>query len=138
VDDVIKASIAAMASFNDRTDRDKVAEAVGAYRAGGLGVVYPEETLTALIAGQVEELLISATMRGIRQTAGSANDTSLLEQAVEPASAGEAAEADPQVVRLADELIAKARQTAARITFVEDPSLLADYGGVAAILRFRI
>jgi peptide subunit release factor 1 (eRF1) len=42
------------------------------------------------------------------------------------------------VVRLADELITKATQTAARITFIEDASLLADYGGVAALLRFRI
>jgi peptide subunit release factor 1 (eRF1) len=138
VADVISVSIAAMQAFNDRSDREKVAAALDGYRAGGLGVVYPEETLTALIAGQVEELLISATMRGIRHTAGSANDTNILEPAVEPVSAGEAAEAGRQVVRLADELIAKARQTAARITFVEDPSLLADYGGVAAILRFRI
>ncbi len=138
VADVIRVSIAAMDVFNERTDREKVAEALGAYRAGGLGVVYPEETLTALIAGQVEELLISATMRDIRSAAaGSANDTNS-QRVVETVSAGEAAEAGRQVVRLADELIAKARQTGARITFVEDPSLLADYGGVAAILRFRI
>ena len=29
-------------------------------------------------------------------------------------------------------------QTAARITFVENRQLLADYGGVVALLRFRI
>jgi peptide subunit release factor 1 (eRF1) len=57
---------------------------------------------------------------------------------VEPVSAGEAGDTDPQVVRLADELITRARQTAARITFIEDPALLAVYGGVAALLRFRI
>ena len=34
--------------------------------------------------------------------------------------------------------ITKAAQTCARITFVQDPELLADYGGVAAILRFKI
>jgi len=37
-----------------------------------------------------------------------------------------------------DELVAKARQTSARIRFIEDPSLLAAVGGVAASLRFRI
>jgi peptide subunit release factor 1 (eRF1) len=42
------------------------------------------------------------------------------------------------VVRLADELITKAKQTSARITFIEDPDLLSGYGGVAALLRFRI
>jgi peptide subunit release factor 1 (eRF1) len=41
------------------------------------------------------------------------------------------------MVRLADELVTKAMQTSARITFVENADLLADYGGVAAILRFR-
>jgi len=68
----------------------------------------------------------------------SANDATLAAPAIEPASAGEAAEAAPEVVRLADELITKAKLTSARITFIEDPDLLADYGGVAALLRFRI
>jgi peptide subunit release factor 1 (eRF1) len=67
-----------------------------------------------------------------------ANDTLVAEPAIEAVSAGEAAEAEPEIVRLADELITKAKQTSARITFVEDASLLADYGGVAALLRFKI
>ena len=69
---------------------------------------------------------------------GSANDAALAEAAVAPVSAGEPAEAQPEVVRLADELITKAKQTSARITFIEDPDLLSGYGGVAALLRFRI
>ena len=40
--------------------------------------------------------------------------------------------------RLADELIVKARQTAARIRFIEDASLLAGIGGVGALLRFKL
>ena len=40
--------------------------------------------------------------------------------------------------KLSDELITRAQQTAARITFIEDASLLADVGGVGALLRFRI
>jgi peptide subunit release factor 1 (eRF1) len=52
--------------------------------------------------------------------------------------AGEAAQAPPDAVRLADELVTKAAQTSARITFVQDPGLLSQYGGVAALLRFRI
>jgi peptide subunit release factor 1 (eRF1) len=127
-----------MRRLNDRTDREKVDAAIGAYRAGGLGAVGPEDTLAALNAGQVDELLISATLRDMRGAAMTANDALNAEQAVEPVSAGEAAEAGPQVVRLADELIAKAKQTAAVITFIEDPSLLARHGGVAALLRFRI
>ena len=37
-----------------------------------------------------------------------------------------------------DELVTLARQTSARITFIEDPAFLADVGGVGALLRFRI
>jgi peptide subunit release factor 1 (eRF1) len=57
---------------------------------------------------------------------------------LESVSAGEPANTQPEIVRLADELIAKAKQTSARITFIEDADLLSGYGGVAALLRFRI
>jgi peptide chain release factor subunit 1 len=141
--DVLKQSREAMQRLNTRTDREKVEAAIGAYRAGGLGVVGPEDTLAALIKGQVDELLIAANMQRMQGMSvgapmGSANDAILAEPAVAPISAGEPAEAQPEVVRLADELITKAKQTSARITFIEDPELLADYGGVAALLRFRI
>src|SRR3954471_11060830 len=104
--EVLKASIEAMQRVNATTDREKVNAAIGAYRAGGLGVVGPEDTLTALIAGQVDELLIAGTlaeMRGvpIASIENSANDAATLpEPAVEPAAGGEAAEAEPEVVRL--------------------------------------
>ena len=38
---------------------------------------------------------------------------------------------------IADELVARARQTNADVTFVEDAARLAAYGGVGAKLRFR-
>ena len=141
--DVLKLSLERMERLNSQTDREKVEAAIGAYRAGGLGLVGPEDTLAALIKGQVDELLISASMQqmqGVRlgTTVGSANDAALAEPAIAPESAGEPADAAPEVVRLADELITKAKQTSARITFIEDPALLSAYGGVAALLRFRI
>ena len=37
-----------------------------------------------------------------------------------------------------DELVAKAQQNSARIRFIEDDTLLADVGGVGALLRFKI
>jgi peptide subunit release factor 1 (eRF1) len=43
-----------------------------------------------------------------------------------------------ETARLADELVTKAQQTDARIIFIEDRSLLADVGGVGALLRFRV
>jgi peptide subunit release factor 1 (eRF1) len=91
----------------------------------------------------VDELLIAASMQQMKrvpvgQTIGSGNDALLEASAVQTVSSGEAADSAPELVRLADELIAKAKQTAAKITFVEDPELLKDYGGVAALLRFTI
>jgi peptide chain release factor subunit 1 len=143
--DVVRETFAAMRALDSRTDRDKVEAAVGAYRAGGLGIAGPDGTLLALTNGQVDELLISASiarMDGLRGTAAAdmalANDSALAEPAVEPAAAGEPAAADPGVVRLADELVRKAQQTGARIEFIEDAALLEPYGGVAATLRYRI
>jgi peptide subunit release factor 1 (eRF1) len=91
----------------------------------------------------VDELLIAGTLSDMQPVAaggaeGSTNETMLSEPAIESVSGGEAAEAEPEVVRLADELVTKAKQTSARITVIEDPALLTDYGGVAALLRFRI
>ena len=142
-DAIVRRTHEAMQRMNERTDRGKVDAAVGAYRAGGLGVVGPEDTLAALLKGQVDELLITASMQQMQavpvgRTIGSSNDAMLAEPAVETASAGEAADSSPEVLRLADELITKAKQTGARITFIEDPALLRDYGGVAALLRFVI
>jgi peptide subunit release factor 1 (eRF1) len=145
LDLVIEASLEAMRRVHSQSERDKVEAAINGYRAGALGVVGPEDTLDALVKGQVEELLISASVREL-QPAGAAAAAraaasikgALPQPAVETAAAGEPADVGETTVRLADELINRAAQTAERITFVEDPALLADYGGVAALLRFRI
>lgn len=143
--DVIAATRASMAEADAKTDREKVDAAVGAYRAGGLGVVGPDATLLALTNGQVDELLLTASLAslgGLRGTRASemaiANDSAIAEPAVEPSMAGEPAGAEVGTVRLADELVTRAHQTAARIGFIEDPALLEPYGGVAATLRYRI
>jgi peptide subunit release factor 1 (eRF1) len=80
-------------------------------------VAGPEATLSAFELGQVDELIITATPE-------------LLKPVQRPA--------DETRPPLADELVARAHQTAARIRFIEDPNLLAGIGGVGALLRFRI
>jgi peptide subunit release factor 1 (eRF1) len=143
IQEVLDATLDAMRRDNERSDRTKVDAAVSAYRAGGLGVVGPAETLDALVKGQVDELLIAASAAtlepvDVRAAAVLGSESTLLDPAVETTASGEAAEADPQAVRLADELVTRAKQTSARVTFIEDASLLEDYGGVAALLRFRV
>ena len=144
-DELIKATLETLKEADAKTDREKVDAAIGAYRAGGLGVVGPDATLLALTNGQVDELLITASLasleglgKGTAAQMAMANDSAIAEPAVEPSMAGEPSGADAGTVRLADELVTKAQQTAARICFVEDASLLESYGGVAATLRYRI
>lgn len=109
---VLERTLRALQKHQAQSEREKVEEVIGAWRAGGLGVAGIEEVQKALEVGQVDELLIAG--------AGIGNGR-------EPLKAG-----------VADELVAKARQTAATVTILEDASLLAPVGGVAALLRYRV
>lgn len=145
IHEVISTSLEAMQRAHEQSEREKVETAVGGYRAGGLGVVGPEETLEALQRGQVDELLIAARVGELEPVAAqaaagatTAGQSVLAEPVVETAAAGEPGDLPAGTVRLADELVNRATQTSARITFVQDPQLLAEYGGVAALLRFTL
>ena len=144
-DQLIEGAFEALRKVHSQSEREKVDTAVGGFRSGGLGVVGPHDTLEALIKGQVEELLISSSLRELQpvgalapSTASDSLEAVLPEPVLETVAAGEPAQAGTETIRLADELVTKAAQTGARITFVEDAELLTDYGGVAAILRFAI
>ena len=75
-------------------EREKVDAAVGGFRSGGLGVVGPEDTLEALVKGQVDELLISSQLAlqpvGARaaSTAADSLGAVLSEPVLEPIAAG--------------------------------------------------
>ena len=120
--EIVEATIETMRQNDAETDRARVEELLGAYRADGLAVVGVDETLRALEMGQVDELVIAATPDVIDP--GQRNDAANDERS--PAE------------RTADELIAKARQTAATVRFIEDPALLSGVGGVGAFLRFKL
>ena len=140
--DVIAGTLESLRNADARSDRERVDAAVGAYPGGGLGVVGRDATLRALTAGQVDELLIAASLASLEQKSlgrfATASDAGLAEAAVEMTTAGESGKVSAGTVRLADELIAQAQQTGARVRFIEDPSLLEPYDGVAATLRFRV
>ncbi len=121
--EVLEKTIAALRQKDSETDREKVETLIGAYRANGLGVVGYEDTRAALELGQVEELIVTASADAIDAGEKRAGDV-LPDRTVEE--------------RAADELIAGARQTAARIRFIEDRSLLEAVGGVGALLRFKV
>ncbi|MFL6282723.1 MAG: Vms1/Ankzf1 family peptidyl-tRNA hydrolase [Pyrinomonadaceae bacterium] len=138
--EVLAESMEAMREHDSQTDAEKVSQLFDAYRAGGLAVVGSTDTLEALAMGQVEELIITARQQHVE---GDREDVAILSDAevAEPVVAGQdgaVANIEPDSVIVADDLITRARQTSARITFIEDSTLLEDVGGVGALLRYRI
>jgi peptide chain release factor subunit 1 len=132
---VLKETLDVLRGKDLKTDAQRVEALIGAWRGGGLAVAGPEDTMNALVRGQVEELVITATPAALRRAPslppGSAHGSVDVESSAPNAG-------DPDRLKLADQLVTKAQQTSARIRFIEDPQLLNDVGGVGALLRFKI
>jgi len=132
--DVLTATLAKLLEQEARTAAEKVDRLMQQYRARGLAVAGFEETLEALVNGQVDELLIS----------GALEDSHPLPEEVRailapelPDSEGGTASEEPRQASLPDLLVTKAKQSGATVTFIEDAALLESVGGVAAFLRWR-
>src|SRR5207237_1429318 len=69
--EVLQATVAAMQRQDADSDRERVEALIGAYRAGGLGVVGVESVKKALELGQVDELVITARPETLNANAGS-------------------------------------------------------------------
>jgi len=124
--EVLEATLAALKEKDAEGDRERADALIGAYRANGLAVIGVEATARAFDLGQVDELLITAASEAIKTGSPQIGD-------------GTHEKPDRSVEeRVADELIVKARQTSAKVRFIEDPSLLAPVGGVGAFLRFKV
>ena len=118
----LAATLATLRKQDAVTDRERVDELIGAYRANGLACVGVEEVRQAFELGQVDELVISASSETIKD--------------VQPESQEQSKPTKEE--RAADELILRARTTSAKIRFIEDASLLKPVGGVGAFLRFKL
>jgi peptide subunit release factor 1 (eRF1) len=115
-----------------KSDVEKVERLVREYRARGLACVGHEDTLEALANGQVDELLLSSALDHTEEQEVEA----ILAPEI-PDSSGDVNSDEPRQVLLADLLVTKARQIDAEVTFIEDASLLEQFEGVAAFLRWR-
>ena len=109
--EIVRAASERLREHDAKTDAERVARFLGAYRAGGLATAGMDEIRRALELGQVDELLISAT----------------LDRSGDEAERAAAAE-----------LVSAARRTGASVAFVEDPALLEPVGGAGAFLRYRL
>ncbi len=136
--EIFEDAFAALRRRDAETDAEKVDEVTGAWRGKGLGVVGVRDTLRALEMGRVEELLISASPDLLKQQKSSARAASAPDPSQAPDVSIPLSAVDGETARLAGELVTRAQQTGARVRFIEDRSLLAGVGGVAALLRYRV
>ena len=134
--DIFDRTVTAVREKEAETDAEKVRELLDQWRSGGLGVAGPEATLRAFQMGQVDELIVTGSPEVLKPVQQLPEDAA--PGSVEAETSAPQAAIDSARLKLAGELIARAEQTSARIRFVEDASLLADVGGVGALLRFRI
>jgi len=124
--EVMQAAEEIMRRSDANTDAEYVERIIGDYRARGLALLGADAVLSALENGQVDEVLISVSRESLRST----------DEPHEPQNS--ASEQPRTAEEMANDIVRKAAQTAATVRFIEDPSLLAEVGGVGARLRYRL
>ncbi len=132
--EILKATTKALFDNNIQSDAEKVRDLFDKYQAGGLAVVGLDDTLNALSKGQVDELVLSASLEDISVE----NEKVLKVPSVSGYANTSVAETENGYpANVADELVSKTLLTKASINFIEDSQLLSDVGGVGAFLRYR-
>jgi peptide subunit release factor 1 (eRF1) len=132
-ENVFAATLEKMREADSRSDAEKVQRLFEQYRARGLACIGTEATLEALANGQVDELLISVAMEQERPAQEPVE--AILAPEIPDQHGGTESE-EPREASMADLLVTKAKQTDARISFIEDAVLLANVEGVGAFLRW--
>jgi peptide subunit release factor 1 (eRF1) len=131
--EILRRTMDAIREKDARGDQAIVQQALAGHYAGGLGAAGLEDVLAALERGQVHVLLLTAAAR----TDG------IIEEPAAPKKQQAATKELPRHrPRQIDEdqataLINLARQTDAEVRFIQDPELLWNVSGVAALLRYR-
>ena len=128
-----------MTEQNIIKDQEKAQRMYDAAKAAaGLGAMGVEDTLAALSNGQVEELIISSSFDAIKY---SPKKVEKVLNAYAPGDDNSTGDDLPDVKesrQIGDELIIRALNSAAKITFIEDETLLKEANGVGAVLRYNI
>ncbi len=132
--EILAATLEATREHDLKDDAEKVQRLLDEYRAGGLAAVGPQDTLVALTNGQGDELVISAGLEEFHLAEEEVNQM----MAPQAPLSEDTSSVDRRQVLMADALVTRAHQTGARISFIEDQSLLAAVGGVGVLLRYRV
>jgi peptide subunit release factor 1 (eRF1) len=131
---LFQSTLERMREEDARTDAEQVERLLREYRARGLACTGPQETLEALANGQVDELLLSTSLE---QSHPAEEQVDAILAPEIPDSSGGTESDEPRPALLADLLVTKARQTDAKVSFIQDPALMAGIDGVGAFLRWR-
>jgi peptide chain release factor subunit 1 len=130
---VAERTLESLQKHEAKMDAERVERLLDEYRACGLAVVGAQDTLAALSQGRVDELYLSASLdaicAGVEQAGCGSVDVSQNGSALGGGTA-------PMKVKVREELVRRALLIGANITFIEDAALLADVGGVGAMLRY--
>ena len=138
-DEIHAATLEMMREHQAKMDEEAIERAIGASKAAaGLGTTGVEDTLAALSNGQVEELVISANFNDLEY---STKKVKKVLKAYAPGDDKSGSDVLPDAKeprQIADELIIRALNTAAKIRFVEESELIDEANGVAAVLRYNM
>ena len=132
--ELFEAAEQAIHQYDTLRDKEKIDYLKEQNYDEGLGVTGVAETLKALENGQVQELYISANFSEIKYNKA---DVARVLKNYAPGADGEMPDAS-QAGQIADELIRQALNSAEHIYFIEDENLLEEFGGVGALLRFKM
>lgn len=138
-DDIRERTKEVLGIDNATRDSQKVEDLNDAAKAAaGMGTLGVADTLRALANGQVQELVITADIDSLEY---SKTEIETIFEEYRPGDDNAPADLPPMVQlagEIADQLVLRAINTDAKITFIEDSALLKEAGGVGAILRYNM
>ncbi|MDQ3132382.1 MAG: hypothetical protein M3Q99_16665 [Acidobacteriota bacterium] len=138
-DEIREKTHEAMAMQNALKDKERVERMYDAAKAAaGLGAMGVEDTLAALSNGQVEELIISSSFETIKYSPKKVKKVLKDYAPGDDNSTGDELPEVKEIRQVSDELIIRALNSAAKIVFIEDDSLLKEANGVGAVFRYNI
>lgn len=132
--ELLEASEKLIQEFDADEDKERIDQLIEQNYDGGIGVAGVEQTIAALLNGQVQELYLTANINEINY---SKSQVEGVVSSYEPIVEGELPDLSDREALL-DQLIKLAADSADNIRFIEDPHLLKSLGGVGALLRYQV
>jgi peptide subunit release factor 1 (eRF1) len=133
-DEIKDKANSAIKQFDTLQDLEKIKQLKEEHYEGGKGITGVAETLKALANGQVQELYLTAKFDELEYNE---EDVQKILEAYAPNKEGKMSDAEHSR-QIADDMILRALDSADKIRFIEDESLLESFGGTAALLRYSM